>query len=273
MQTRTVLITGSTAGLGKATALRLAPKGYRLLLHGRSEEKGAELLEELRMSGNNGEFFYYAADLASLEQVRSMAQAVLRDQTQLHVLVNNAGIGGGPQGNRNRETSAEGYELRFAVNYLSEFLLTQLLLPLLRASAPSRIVQVSSIAQEPLDFGDLMYSRDYTSYGAYSRSKLAQILFSFELAERLKDSGVTVNVLHPATLMDTRMVAEFFGRTMTSVSEGAAHLEYLIESPQLEQVSGAYLVNRRISTAHAQAYDAGARQLLWDRSMELCGLS
>lgn len=172
MQTRTVLVNGSTAGLGKATALRQASKGYRLLLHGRSEKKGAELLDELRTSSGNKELFFYAADLASLDQVRRMAEAVLADQPQLHVLVNNAGIGGGTQGNRQREISSEGYELRFAVNYLSGFLLTQRLLPLLQASAPSRIIQVSFIAQEPLDFEDLMYTREYTRYGAYSRSKL-----------------------------------------------------------------------------------------------------
>lgn len=272
MPTKTILITGSTSGLGKAAAQLWAQRGYRLLLHGRNEEKGMHLIKELEASTGNNQLAFYPADLASLAEVRRLADHLLAHEPRLDVLVNNAGIGGGPQGVQARETSPDGYELRFAVNYLSQFLLTQLLLPRLSASAPARIIQVSSIAQEPLDFDDLMYEQGYTSYGAYSRSKLAQILFSLELAERMQGTGISVYAMHPATLMDTQMVTTYFGRTMTTVADGVAHLDYVMESPELQHVTGAYLVNRRISTAHAQAYDVHARKLLWDKSMRLCGL-
>jgi NAD(P)-dependent dehydrogenase (short-subunit alcohol dehydrogenase family) len=207
------------------------------------------------------------ADLSSLAEVRGLAQQVQSDHERLDVLVNNAGIA---LAERERQRSADGYELTFAVNYLSHFLLTTLLLPLLERSSPSRIVNVSSIGQRPIDFDDLMLERDYERFRAYCQSKLAQIMFTFELAERIDSSGVTVNALHPATLMDTKMVRGTFARSMSSVEEGKDATLRLVSSPQLEGVSGRYFDGKKESTAHEQSYDRGARRRLWELSEALC---
>ena len=184
------------------------------------------------------------------------------------MLVNNAGII-----SRERKESEDGHELTFAVNYLSHFLLTGLLLPLLRDSAPSRIVNVASAGQSPVDFKDPMLEKGYDAMGAYTRSKLAQVMFTFELAERLRDTGVTVNALHPASLMDTKMVRGTFGYTMSTVQEGAEAVVRLATSPEVEGVTGRYFDGGREGRANRQAYDAEARQKLWALSEELCGSS
>jgi len=186
---QTILVTGSTDGLGRRVAEELVKRDARVLVHGRDPDK------VVRVVGEIGAERGLVGDLGSLDDVRHLADGV----DQLDTLVNNAGIVV-PE----RRESADGYELTFAVNYLSHFLLTSLLLPKLRE--PGRIVNVSSIGQYALDFDDLQYERDFNGYYAYAKSKLAQILFTRELAERLGDRGVTVNALHPATLMDTNMV-------------------------------------------------------------------
>jgi NAD(P)-dependent dehydrogenase (short-subunit alcohol dehydrogenase family) len=176
------------------------------------------LVERIAKSG--GEARFLRADLGSLAEVRSLAEAVRRETDGLDVLVNNAGIGGGGAGAR-REVNADGFELRFAVNYLAGFLLTRLLLPLLEGRAPARIVNVASAGQQPVDFSDVMLIRGYSGTKAYCQSKLAQILFTIDLAEELKGRGVTVNSLHPATYMDTTMVRESGVRPISTVEEGA----------------------------------------------------
>ena len=208
----------------------------------------------------------FVADLASLDEVRRLARE-LRDRAErLDVLVNNAGII-----EPRRRLSGDGHELTFAVNYLAGFLLTLELLPLLRASAPARVVNVSSIGQSAIDFSDVMLERGYSGMRAYSQSKLAQIMFTIELAERLAPGEVTVNALHPATLMDTRMVRESFGRSVSTVREGADATLRLVEDPALAEVSGRYFDGVRESRADAQAYDPGARRRLWELSERLTG--
>jgi NAD(P)-dependent dehydrogenase (short-subunit alcohol dehydrogenase family) len=266
---RTILITGSTDGHGRETARRLAAAGATVLLHGRDESRGRAVLEEIGAEAGNDRLRLQIADLSSLEEVRRLAEAVEAECGRLEVLVNNAGIVLGPGG---RRLSAEGYELTFAVNYLSHFLLTHLLLPLLERSAPARIVNVASIGQHPIDFDDVMLEREYEPFRAYAQSKLAQIMFTFELAERIGDAGVTVNALHPATLMDTKMARGTFGRAMTTVEEGVEATLRLISSPELEGVTGRFFDGTRESTAHEQAYDPEARRRLWDLSERLCGL-
>ena len=182
------------------------------------------------------------------------------------MLVNNAGII-----SREREETEDGLELTFAVNYLSHFLLTNLLLPLLQNSAPARIVNVASAGQSPVDFRDVMLERGYDSMRAYAQSKLAQIMFTLDLAERLRGTGATANALHPATLMDTKMVLETFGRASSSVREGADATVRLAISPELEGVTGRYFDGTREARANRQAYDAEARKRLWNFSEELCG--
>ena len=262
----TILVTGATDGLGKRVAFELAAGGATVLLHGRSRKRLEATLEEAREGTGSEKLGFYLADLSSLGEVRTLAERVLTEQDRLDVLVNNAGVIAGE-----RRESEDGYELTFAVNYLAHFLLTHLLLPLLRDSAPARVVNVASAGQSPIDFDDVMLERGYGGMKAYTQSKLAQVIFTFEIAERLGASGVTVNALHPASLMDTKMVLETFGRSMSTVEEGAEATVRLAASPELEGVTGRYFDGTREGRAERQAYDEEARKRLWVLSEELCG--
>jgi NAD(P)-dependent dehydrogenase (short-subunit alcohol dehydrogenase family) len=268
---RTILITGSTDGVGRHVALALGSAGAKVLLHGRDRARGEAVRDAIRKSGNDPAVFY-PADLAALAEVRALATAVRRDHDRLDALINNAGIGSA-SGGRVRRVSADGHELRFAVNYLAGFLLTRLLLPLLTASAPARIVNVASAGQSVIDFDDVMLTRRYDGGKAYTQSKLAQVMLTFDLARELAGSGVTVNCLHPATYMDTTMVRESGVTPMSSVEEGAAAIIKLAASPEVEGRTGLYLDRQRESQAHPQAYDAAARARLRALSFELTGLS
>jgi NAD(P)-dependent dehydrogenase (short-subunit alcohol dehydrogenase family) len=268
-----ILVTGATDGLGRRVARDLAGRGATVLLHGRSRERAEAAVREIGEETENEGLNYYLADLSSLAEVRRLAEEVSSDHERLDVLVNNAGMGSGPSDGASRRESKDGFELVFAVNYLSCFLLTNLLLPLLRGSAPARIVNVASAGQAPIDFDDVMLERGYDGWRAYAQSKLAQIMFTFSLAERLKGSGVTANALHPASLMDTKMVRESFGYTRSTVEEGAEATERLAISPGLEGVSGRYFDGQREARANDQAYDRQARERLWTLSEELCGLA
>jgi NAD(P)-dependent dehydrogenase (short-subunit alcohol dehydrogenase family) len=264
---RTALVTGSTDGVGRLVAKRLGEAGWRVLVHGRNRERGEALVAEIRGAGGAADFL--AADLASLAAVRALAEAVRQTTDRLELLVNNAGIGtGGPAG---RQTSADGHELRFAVNYLAGFLLTRLLLPMLEASAPARIVNVATAGQQAIDFDDVMLTRGYSGTRAYCQSKLAQIMFTVDLARELEGTGVTVNALHPATYMDTTMVRQAGVTPHSTVDEGAQAILNLALSPALEGRSGLYFDGLRESRANPQAYDAEARRRLREISLELTG--
>jgi NAD(P)-dependent dehydrogenase (short-subunit alcohol dehydrogenase family) len=267
---KTILVTGSTDGVGRHVALALAADGANVLVHGRSRERGESLLADIRKRGGNAAF--YPADLSSLAEVRELAAMVRRDHRRLDVLVNNAGIGS-RSGGAQRRTSVEGYELRFAVNYLAGFLLTHLLLPLIVASAPARIVNVASAGQSPIDFDDVMLRRGYDGGRAYTQSKLAQVMFTIDLARDLENKGVTVNCLHPATYMATTMVHESGVSPISTVEEGGAAILNLILSPALEGRSGLYFDRQREARANPQAYDPTARERLRCLSLELTGLS
>src|SRR3954471_8657683 len=184
MAGKTVLITGSTDGVGRYIASQLAAMGARVLIHGRDAARAKTLIDEIEKAGH-AEPTFYQADLSSMAGTRALAEAVIRDHQRLDVFVSNAGIGSqndGPQ----RQISADGHELRFAVNYLSGFLLARLLLPLLKAAAPSRLVNVASRGQQPIDFDDVMITKGYSGSRAYAQSKLSQIMFTIDLAEELK---------------------------------------------------------------------------------------
>ena len=265
---KTCLVTGSTDGVGRLVALELGRAGAQVLIHGRDRPRAERVMDELRAAGASARF--YRADLASLDEVRRLAAAVRRDHQRLELLINNAGIGSA-SGGRQRRTSADGHELRFAVNYLSGFLLTRLLLPLITASAPSRIVNVASAGQSAIDFEDVMLSRRYDGGTAYTRSKLAQIMFTFDLARELDGSGVTVNCLHPATYMDTTMVRESGVSPISTVAEGAAAILHLAGSPELDGRTGLYFNGKQPARAHPQAYDDGARRRLSALSRQLTG--
>jgi NAD(P)-dependent dehydrogenase (short-subunit alcohol dehydrogenase family) len=271
---QTILVTGATDGLGRAVARELVARGGTVLVHGRSASRLEETVREIRGTTGRDRLRTYLADFSSLEQVRRLAEDVERDHQRLDLLVNNAGIGGGVDPAQ-REESADGYELRFAVNYLAPFLLTCLLLPLLRRSAPARIVNVASAGQAPIDFDDVMLERRYDGMRAYAQSKLAQVMFTFELAERLQAEGVdvTANALHPASLMNTKMVYESFGYTMSAVEDGVEATLHVATSAELDAVTGRYFDRLREALAHPQAYDEGARGRLWTLSEELVGIT
>src|ERR1700733_3757665 len=249
---KTALVTGSTDGVGREVARRLGRNGWRGLVHGRDRGRGDEVVAAIEKAGGAAELI--VADLSVLAEVRRLADAVEKTTPRLDLLLNNAGIGsGGPRGVR--EESADGYELRFAVNYLSGFLLTHLLLPLIKKSAPARIVNVSSIGQEAIDFDDVMLTERYSGLRAYRQSKLAQIMFTIDLADELEGTGVTVNTLHPATFMNTTMVRQSGMTPISSVEEGADAILKLAVSPQVEGQSGLYFNGQREARADAQAYD------------------
>jgi NAD(P)-dependent dehydrogenase (short-subunit alcohol dehydrogenase family) len=269
--TQVVLVTGATDGLGKAVSVELARAGATVLVHGRTRERAEAALAEIRDASGSELLRAYAGDFASLAQVRSLGEAVAAEEPRLDVLVNNAGIGTVEPGGGTRVESADGHELRFAVNYLAPFLLTQSLLPLLRASAPARVVHVASRGQHPLDFTDLMLERDYSGQRAYRQSKLAQIISGFELAGRLPAAEVTVNSLHPATFMPTKIVLEEHGRSIDELETGVAATVRLVSDPSLAGVTGRFFDRQRDARANAQAYDRSVRTELWQRSLHLTG--
>lgn len=252
---RVALVTGSTSGLGREVARSLAAEGIHVIVHGRSSERGLALVEEINGAGL-GSARFQPADFASLDEVRELAAAIRRDYDRLDILINNAGVIL-PE----RRMSRDGYELTFQVNYLSHYLLTRELLPLLRASAPARIVHVSSIASNPIDWDDPMaLESPYDAGAAYGRSKRAQAMHAAEMAGELEGSGVVVNSLHPETFMDTNMVLSMGAQPRSSVLDGRDNVLQLV----FEEVGSGdfYLEGEPTRDLHDQAWDPGERARL-----------
>jgi NAD(P)-dependent dehydrogenase (short-subunit alcohol dehydrogenase family) len=268
VQNKTVLITGATDGLGRVVAARLARPGMTLLLHGRDRQRGAEAVAEAERAGAGARFL--RADFASLGEVRALGERVSAEHRRLDLLINNAGIGFGPPGS-GRETSADGHELRFAVNYLAPVQLTEILLPALVTAAPSRIVNVASAGQRKVDFDDPMLTRGYNGTRAYRQSKLAMIMWTFDLAEALRPRGVTVNAVHPGSFMDTSMVREAGVTPLSSVDEGADAVLALAAGEAGGTTTGGYFDGLISARAESQAYDADARERLRRLTQELIG--
>lgn len=265
---RVILVTGSTSGLGREVARRLGSGGAHVIVHGRHVEAGTGLVREIEASGP-GSARFFRADFADLDRVRALADSVRRHYDRLDVLVNNAGILLSPD---ERPVSSDGYELHFQVNYLAGFLLTHELLPLLRKGAPARVVNVSSRSADPIDFDDVMLEEGYSAGRAYGQSKLAQIMFTFTLAEQLEGTGVTVNALHPASLMNTDLVKEMGMEPRSTVAEGVRAVIHLIDGGDVG--TGNYY--RRMERARApeeQAYEEKARARLDSLSRTLVGMS
>lgn len=265
---KTILITGSTDGVGRRVAQIIGSAGHEILVHGRDAMRAETTAKEIVATG--GTAHVYLADFSSLAEVRSFADAVSRDHPRIDVLINNAGIGFGRPGGR-REVSRDGHELRFAVNYLAPFLLTRLLL-LVLSRRGSRIVNVASIGQEPIDFTDIMLTQRWDGQRSYRQSKLALIMFSFDLAEELRIAGVIVNAVHPATFMATTMVEQSGVAPWSTVEQGAGPILQLAVSPELEGRTGLYFDGKQRAKANAQAYDTEARSRLRSLSFELVGL-
>ena len=265
-----MLVTGATDGLGKAVARSLAAAGATVLLHGRDAARGHATLAELQAETGNQALAFYRADFASLHEVRELAERIVAERDRLTVLVNNAGVGRGASGD-SRALSADGYELRLAVNYLAPVLLTRMLVPLLCRSAPSRIVNVASSSQEPLGFGDPMLAHGYDGRRAYARSKLALVTFTFALADELRDTGVTVNCLHPATRMPTKMTREAAVEPGSSLEQGVEATLRLAVARELDGMTGGYYDGLREAKAQPAAYDVQARERLQRLTHELLG--
>ena len=253
---RVALVTGSTDGLGREVARRLAASGAHVIIHGRNRERGLQVVQDIQREGK-GSARFFAADFASLAQVRAFGDSVLHDYDHIDVLVNNAGIW--LSGDR-RTLSADSVEMHFAVNYLAGYLLTRMLLPRLVAAAPSRIVNVSSGSQTAIRFDDVMLERGYSDARGYAQSKLAQVMFTVDLAEELAGRGVTVAALHPATYMNTTMVVSHDVTPQSTVEEGAAAVLHLIDGADV--LSGRYYVGLTPGRPNAQALDAAARSQL-----------
>ena len=266
MNGSTVLITGATAGLGLHLARNLALRGATLLLHGRRPDRLEQVAGELRQW--TPEVRTHVADLADLRQVRAMAARIRDTEPRLDVLVNNAAAG---LAGRQRMISADGHELRLAVNHLAPYLLVRELTPLLAASAPARVVNVASMGQAPVDLGDLMFTRDFDAVQAYCRSKLAMIMATFALAGQLEERRVTVNAVHPAHLMDTGMVRDGGLTPVTGVDDGVLPTLRLVADSALHDVTGRYFFRFDEARAHEQAYDPAVRAALLAETIALTG--
>jgi NAD(P)-dependent dehydrogenase (short-subunit alcohol dehydrogenase family) len=274
MKDKICVVTGANTGIGKATALGLARRGATVVFACRDLEKGRAALEHVRGQVNESNLHLMRLDLASLESVRTFARELGARYSRLDVLIENAGVS-----TRARQTSADGYELDFAVNHLGHFLLTDLLLPQLKASAPSRIVVVASSVHKgaTLDFDDLQGERSWSMMGSYGRSKLANMLFVRALASRLAGSGVTVNALHPGVIA-SELARDFpapfrwmAGLFFKSTEDGARTSLHLATAPELTSVSGLYFVDSKETKPGKSALDDAAAERLWAESVKLVG--
>jgi NAD(P)-dependent dehydrogenase (short-subunit alcohol dehydrogenase family) len=265
----TALVTGATDGLGRSVAAEFAERGARVLVHGRDPERGAETVDEIRRRTGNDRVELHLADFSSLAEVRDLAEAVAESAPELGLLINNAGIGSGLPEGRDRLESRDGNELRFAVNYLAGFALTERLLPVMRASAPARIVFVSSLGQTPIDFEDPMLTNGYSGVRAYCQSKLAQVMEAIDIAESVPAAELTANSLHPATYMPTKMVLSERGSSVDSLDLGTRSVLRLALDPELDGVSGRFFDRLEEGAADPQAYDPEARARLRELSEEL----
>jgi retinol dehydrogenase 14 len=278
MEGKVVLITGGTSGIGRAAATALAAMGAEVVVTGRSRERGEAAVEEIRDTSGNERVHLMLADLAVQAEVRGLAEEFRERYDRLDVLVNNAGIV-----QSKRIETPDGLELTLAVNHLAPFLLTNLLLDLLKKSAPSRVITVSSEARRgaSINFDDLQSERRYRAFQVYGMTKLANILFTYELAERLKGTGVVANCLHPGAVntnfgSSNRSVGTLLFRAfkpfMRTPEEGADTLVYLASSSEVGSMTGGYLTDREVVSSFDEPHDEATQKRLWEVSEELTSL-
>src|SRR2546426_4097973 len=279
MKDKIVMITGANSGIGKAASLALANMGATVVMVARNKEKGEAAKAEIIKKSHNSSVDLLLADLSSLESVRQLATEFQKKYSKLHVLINNAGLF-----NQRRLVTTDGYENTLATNYLAPFLLTNLQLGLLRASAPSRIINVSSVGHYNghINFDDLNLEKDYGGWKAYGQSKLALVLFTHELAKKLQGTGITVNSVHPGTVA-TNIWTRPFGPAgfimalpklfMTSPAKGAETIVFLASSPDANGLNGEYLEKLKVKKSSDESYNEEIAQRLWDVSTKLTHLS
>ena len=265
MQRKTILITGATDGIGLATAVALGRRGHRIILHGRSAERLEQSVVDVRNASGADEHEIVRADFSSLEEVMSMVMSLTRRGGPLHVLINNAGVY-----MKDRRLTRDGFEMTFAVNHLSHFLLTLGVLELLREGRPARIVNVSSVSHRRgrMNFSDLHGDQGYSAYEAYAQSKLANVLFTHSLSSRLDADEVTANALHPGVI-STKLLRAGFSMSGASLDEGAATSVYLATAPELDGVSNRYFANSAEKAAEDHARHAESAEQLWNASIEM----
>ena len=273
MEGKICLITGGNAGIGLATAVGLARLGAQVVIVSRDRKRGETAVTQIKQAANNKNVDLLVADLSSLAQIRQLAAEFKQQYARLDVLINNAGIVP-----RTRQVSEDGFEMQFAVNHLASFLLTNLLLDLLKASAPSRIITVASMVHDwaSLNFDDLQNERGYNPTGVYGQTKLMNVLFTYELARRLAGTAVTANCLHPGVI-PTNLNAAYMGHTqgtasMDQLMRGAQTSIYLASSPDVAGVTGQYFVNQQPRHSSAISYDEATARKLWQISAAMTGL-
>ena len=278
MNGKVVLITGGTSGIGKAAAVELAGMGAEVVVTGRSAERGREAVGEIKARSGNDAVSLLLADLSAQAEVRKLAEEFREGHDRLDVLVNNAGVV-----NQKRTETSDGIEATLALNHLAPFLLTNLLLDALKESAPSRVVTTASEAERwgRMNFDDLQSRKRYSAFPVYGMTKLANIMFTIELAERLEGTGVTASCFHPGAVSTNfgsgngglgSILFNAFKPFMRSPEKGADTLVYLASSPDVEGMTGKYLSDRKLIAAKSVAYDAEARRKLWEASEGLTGL-
>lgn len=269
MKGKTVLITGATDGIGKKTAIELSRMGAKVIVHGRNKTRGAVVMDEIRSFSKNGDAFYMNADLASLAKVKKLAGSLKEKFDRIDILINNAGVF-----ERGQSFSDDRFEMTFAVNHLAHFALSLQLLPLLMKSEQGRIITVSSVAHTNsprIDFTDLQEINSYMDYSAYSLSKLANVLFSNELAYRLKGTHITSNSLHPGVIT-TKLLYEGFGISGKAVEEGCKTSIYLASETSLATTSGKYFSDAKEAVPSPYSYDPSVRKNLWTLSEKITGI-
>lgn len=266
MQNKIVLVTGSTDGIGKQTAVDLANMGAHVIVHGRNAEKTEQTVRQVKEQVSGGEVYGVTGDLASFNSIQKMSRELHDRFDRIDVLINNAGVF-----KKERLLSQDGIELTFAVNHLSYYLLTGMLLDLVRESDYARIVNVASQAHaSKLDFGNLQGEKFYEGYDAYSRSKLCNILFSYFLSDALANSGITVNVLHPGVI-STKLLHAGFGAGGSQLTEGSKTSVYLASDPGLNETSGLYFSNQQSVRSARISYDRSVQRELWRVSGAMTG--
>ncbi|MCD4665173.1 MAG: SDR family oxidoreductase, partial [Bacteroidales bacterium] len=264
MKDKIILITGSTDGIGKQTALDLSEMGAHIIIHGRNHSRVKQTVEDIFAKTGNKKLDYFVADLSSLDEVRNLSKEIHARYKKLDMLINNAGVY-----MRNREFSHDGYEMTFAVNHLAHFLLIDLLLDLIKKSNYSRIINVASMAHaSEINFDNLQHEKFYDGYSAYALSKLCNILFTYELAERILESNITVNCLHPGVI-STKLLHAGWGFGGSGLQEGSKTLVYLATSQEVLYTTGKYFVNCVQSNSSRISYNREKRKILWELSEKM----